>query len=382
MLRLLGVLLCFTGICSVPHSYIVVRLSDSDPLVPISAQFELHQPANSTRVWDCVSGLTPIEYPKGDELVVKAQSIDMNVGEVVECLGLSVRVVRSEHVPRWEGEDTTCPGLLTSTTQLERSDSGSTEYFRLAPPTSFHVFVSKPSAACIREHVQLIPPPELVFSYQNKALNSCEVDSQYLHLMTCNLTISTRGGDIISLAVGTPSILIPQYIFSVGVDALLCNCRCEILNSDSKVVREKTITYKNESRISLPPELETYHTHAPSAPLCKDLVIVICVISFFLLTVTMVTVFLLNLTRDLKRKLARATGRRCRITGMKKPPGTPDQLRPDMEYSRVHRFTNECHHYNTLSLRLSDCGKDSVITKSQTFPVYQKLCFNEQDETL
>jgi len=387
MLRLTGVggiLLCcwVCGIWSVPHYYIVVRLSDPAPLIPISAQFRLLQPSNSTRVWDCVSGLTPIEYALGEDKVVKAQSIDMSVGDVVECLGLSVRVVQSEHVPRWDGEDTTCPGLLTSTSQLERSDSGTTEYFQLAPLTQFHVFISKPSDACVTEHVQIVPSPGLSFSYKDNTVHSCLVKSKHLDLMSCNLTISTREGDIISLAVGTPRILIPRYILDVGVEELLCNSRCEILNSDTHVVREETIAYKNHSYTFLPPELETYHTPAPTDPICKDFIITICVVSFFLLLTTITTVFLLHLTRDLRRKLARATGRRSRITGMKRPPGTPDQLHPEVDYSRIHRITNECHHYNTLSLRLSDCGKESVTTKSQTFPVYQKLCFAEQDETL
>ena len=388
MFRLLGRLLCcclLSGISTVPHYYIVVRLPEQGPPVPISAQFELHQPANSTRIWDCVSGLTPIEYPNGEERVVKAQSIDMSVGDMVECLGLSVRVVQSQHVPRWEGEDTSCPGLLTSTTELERTDSDSmtTEYFKLAPLTSFHVFVSKPTDECITQHVQTVPAPELKFSYNpDKSLNSCEVNSQHLDLMTCNLTISSRDGDIISLAVGTPRIAVPQYIFTVGVEALVCQAWCEILGSDTNVIQERSITFQNQSHTSLAPELETFQTPAPADPVCKDYLVGICVVSFFLLLTTITSFLLLNLTRDLRRKLARATGRRCRITGMKKPDGSPGMLHPDVDYSRVHRITNECHHYNTLSLRLSDCGKESVTTKSQTFPVYQKLCFSEQDETL
>lgn len=68
-----------TTTVAVPHYYIIVRLSDPGPL-PVSAQFKLLQPANSTRVWDCVSGLTPITYRASQDQVCYCYS------EVLEIL--------------------------------------------------------------------------------------------------------------------------------------------------------------------------------------------------------------------------------------------------------------------------------------------------------
>lgn len=142
----------------------------------------------------------------------------MKVGSVVECLGLNVRVVESEHVPRWEGEDTSCPGLLTSTTQLERSDAESqtTEYFQLTPPTLFRVFISRPSDACVTSHVQTLPAPSLAFNLRGQQPHSCEVISANLSLVSCNLTILTPDRDVVATAVGTVNVRVPSYVWKVS----------------------------------------------------------------------------------------------------------------------------------------------------------------------
>ena len=363
-------------VTSVPHYYIVVRLSADHPQ-PISAQFKLEQPYNSSRAWDCVSGLTPIVFPSGGHgRVVKAQSIDVRVGSVVECLGLNVRVLQSVPVVRWQGEGSVCPGHITSTTQLERSDAATTEYFALNPVTTFHVFSTKPDMNCSVEEVQLIPSPSLIFHHQSNVPAMCSVLSPYLDILTCNLTVSVSNDDVIAVSIGAKSIKIPLYGWHIGIRNVNCTYQCRIHDSD--VTRTGSIISRNTSAV---PELAVYTAEDPSHPSSsgsrypRRYIIIISVLAALLFISTLITIFLINLSRDLRRKLERLSGRRCRVTGARRLlPGPPE---PDLTYSRIHQITNACHHYNTVSLRLSDSSKD--MEKSQTFPVYQKLSLNESE---
>ena len=361
-------------VLGVPHYYIVVRLSEDYPQ-PISAQFKLEQPINSSRAWDCVSGLTPIVFPSGGHgRVVKAQSIDVSVGSVVECLGLNVRVLQSIPVARWEGDGSICPGHITSTTQLERSDAATTEYFTLNPVTTFQVFSTEPDMTCSIEEVQLIPSPGLTFLHKNNVPALCSVLSPHLDILRCNMTVSVPNNDVIAFSVGAHTIKIPLYGWHVGIRNVNCAYTCRIKGSD--VTRSGNIISRNTSAV---PELAVYtaeDTSPTSARYPRRYIIIISVLAALLFMTTLTTIFLINMSRDLRRKLDRLSGRRCRVTGARRLlPGPPE---PDLTYSRIHQITNACHHYNTVSLRLSDAtAKD--IEKSQTFPVYQKLSLNNDE---
>jgi len=63
--------------------------------------------------------------------------MDLQLGSVVDCLGLHVRVVERAVVPGWQ--ETQCPGFLTSTTELERSETTTTQVgVYLAPSQSYY----------------------------------------------------------------------------------------------------------------------------------------------------------------------------------------------------------------------------------------------------
>ena len=342
-----------------PRYYIVVQLTAPSP--PVSGQFKLVSPINSSRPWDCQSGLTPITYPGGSDLIVRAQSIDMHVGGGVECLGLSVSVVERLRVQRWQGEEGDCAAPLTVTTRLERSEAGSTEYFQLAPAAPFRVFASEPSGACAAQQVEEIAPPGLRFG--GNSTEYCAVVSEHLSLITCNLTITTdTGGEVVAIAVGATSVPVPRFLASISLLSVTCTCTCAIRGTETP----RTTSLSLPLNTTQPIPVETAPVPVPSYQPSRQQRIILGTLSGFLSLFVVLSLYLLARNRALRRSLGRHTGLRSRVTGLKKH-----------QYGRVRHFTNECHHYNTLSLRLSDC-KESC-NKSQTFPVYQKLNYNEHE---
>ena len=361
-------------VLSAPPYYIIVRLPADSLDGPLSAQFQQIHNSDLTPQWNCKSGVTPLTFPH-EEHVINAKSMDMEVGSVVECLGLVVKVTVGRDVRLWLGEASECGQSLQATTrELTRTSKGVSELFRLKPETMFSVYSVEPTAECAEQSIKYVDPPKLIFKFLESAESKCSVVSNDLHVVTCNMTLTAGAKGIVAMATGTTEINVPEFIWQMEAKTIKCSCTCGIKEqfSISKNVITTSINYNNSIT-----EVEQVEEKSPTEHHAVDLnllLLILGVLSAMLLSSVVSTVFFFNLARSLKRKLNKA----------KKPlvpPKAPPSFEPPVQYSRVHRITNECHHYNTVSLELTDClGLEAGQCTGSDRPVYQKLRSTEVDE--
>jgi len=362
MFGLLLLLLCCRAALTEPRYYVVLRVPEPTQLEQLSAQFKLLQPVNSSTGWDCASGPNPIVYPAGAGHEMRAKSIDVGVGSVVECLGLQLRVVVVERATVWEGEGRECGGFLTSTTELERSEGNTTQYFQLTPTRSFHVYSTVPSGTCAPRALQYVESPDLGFSYLNNIPTTCNVLSTQLDELSCNMTITSRDDDVIATAIEATRVHIPRFIWNLKLNTVICSSVCELRdNSDTNSVpKHNSLRYNTPENPNPTPEPFSSVERPGGPENCSIYIIVTCVMTALLFISTVTAIFFMNLSRDLNRRLGRLGAR---------PPAP--SFHPDI-YRDVGSIRNECHHYNTVSLRLAECVE---VGRTQTYerPVYQKL---------
>ena len=395
--------LLFATLSSVAPSseyWVILRVQNSTGLAPTSAQFRHQLLANSTQEWECRSGANPITYPvDGGEFVMRAKSIDVEVGGyVVECLGLYVRVVVGQVVPLWEGESEQCPSYLSSTTELERTDSEGKQYFQFRPATLFHVYTSKPSKECATLEPLRVPLPRIDLKFTNDTLVKCRVLSSQLDLLTCNMTVSGPQAEIIALAVGSKEVSIPGFIWSTDIETITCSCECRIIRSYSvsDPVRKAKMDFiwrvnSNDSRSfntqGKQPET-TYPRHwnldqsKPESELdCKNYLIVICGLCAILVVVTVAMIFFVVKNNNLRKRLDRLMRARSYRPRPRPTPPKNDSAKPFDCYNHLHHMSSECHHYNTVCLKVAE------LQKHVKPAVYQRLRFesgepNEESATV
>ena len=366
------VLFFLTLTSSTPHYYIIVRLLPSTADDPLSAQFKQIHSAEDSPEWECKSGLTPITYPSGSEEQVQAKSMDLVVGSEVECLSLVVRVLVGKEVSLWEGDVSSCEkGFMTTTTELSRTEDGIAMFFKLIPDTFFSVYTSDPGVDCAKQVFKYINSPKLAF--ENESILRCVVISNEVSHISCNMTISTSVDDVMALATSTTEIVVPTFVWKINVQTIICSCSCRIKEaySASDTVRAVSLNFTDPthflSDVLQPDEFqlpEQQHLTPTNVILLS-----VGVLSALLLITIISTVYLAASARLLKRKLKRARECGSRHQGTSRPPPSSSIPRPPGEYSHVHRVSNTCHHYNTVSLQLSDYLPPAADMQ----PIYQKL---------
>ena len=372
-MHVLAFILCILSVTkrslAAPRYFIVVRLSPDSFNRPLSAQFKQLHGTDQTPEWDCKSGVTPLTFPQSyGEQVINAKSMDVGVGSEVECLRLVVSVVAGKEVRLWQWETSSCgQNLQATTTELTRKKDGVSESFKLQPVTLFSVYSVQPSAECMNQSIKYVDPPKLRFKFLKTDHSKCSVLSNDLNVVTCNMTISAGSKGVVAMATGTTEINVPEFIWQMEAKTIKCSCTCGIKEefSISRTVITTSLNYNNS--ISEVDAEDVPYQEEQKIDL-NLLLLILGVLSAMLLSSIVSTIFFFNLARSLRRKLDKAK--------MKTPsqPKAPPSFEPPVQYSRVHRITNECHHYNTVSLELTDClGLEAGQCTGSDRPVYQKL---------
>ena len=198
--------------------FIVLRVANlSDfALSKTSALFELTEPVNKTKTWDCKSGQNPVMY-KENEHAYRAKSIDLEDRVMLECLGFIVTVMESVRVSVWYGEETPCPGYVTTTDNLKVEEPNKTTSFEFRPNLMFDVYESRPTPECARQEVVLIQTPKVRFKFQNETVSGCYVETPRSALLVCNMSIITGEGDTVSMAMGATYIPIPRFVQTLSL---------------------------------------------------------------------------------------------------------------------------------------------------------------------
>ena len=362
------------GVLTAPPYFIIVRLPSDSFNSPLSAQFKQLYDSDKNTEWNCKSGVTPLTFPQGEK-VMNAKSMDLEVGSVVDCLGLVVTVAAGREVRLWRGETSKCDqSLQATTTELTRTQNGVSESFILLPVTVFSVYSVQPSSDCIYQSIKYVDPPKLIFKFIKTENSKCSVVSNDLSVVTCNMTISAGSKGIVAMATGTTEINVPEFIWQMDAKTIRCSCTCGIKDefSTSSTVITTSINYNNS--ISDVEDVEDGSYQEEQKVDLNLLLLILGVLSAMLLSSIVSTIFFFNLARSLKRKLNKAK---------KTPPSTktPPSFEPPVQYSRVHRITNECHHYNTVSLELRDClGLEAGKCTGSDRPIYQKLRSTDVEE--
>lgn len=403
-------------IAPTPNTYfIILRVKNTTSLEETSARFSREEQPNAKTEWECPSGPNPIIFEDPHH---QAKSIDLQNKEEVICLGLSLRVVESKEVAAWAGEEVKCPGYFTTTTQLEISENNTTVQFKMMPERGFDVYLKDPTADCVRLEAVYVDPPKVSFTFRNKTVSGCHVITQHPDQITCNMTISTGDGEVLSAATGATQINVPQFIWRVELQTIECACECRISRNSFKNSTRRDILGYALPNLPIEPAT-TSPEHFTSSPQRELFLILVIVLSSLLFFFTVTTFVFLHVSRTLKRKLKEeeavsshyssrpgsnyaatapghvpgncggsgypgsscATGHpasKCRMKG-----GSSATVPPCFEghYSTLHGFRNECHHYNTVSLRLTDCLELSRSKgDSADKAVYQKLHYNKETD--
>lgn len=381
-----------------PHHYIVLRVANLTNLWTTSAVFELTEPKNETRPWDCESGPNPISYNSTrPSYATRAKSIDLERRTKVKCLGFTVLLVEKRWVSTWIGDQPKCQGLEGSTSNYEvpaAKEADINLVFKFIPKLEFDVYNEEPSAECAKHDIVLVQPPRVSFTFTNGTLSGCEVISFQADLLYCNMSISMDNGDVVSMATGATKVYIPQFVTKIPVLQIECKCQCNIKsNETSSGARTDSVVYNG----AIHQQNETITTE-PSLLSSDDnsavILILVYVLAFLFVVSTIMTIVFLHVSRRLHKRLHKVLGdqrtvltetacghpaSRCRL---REPRAASSATAPpacyEGHYSTLHRFRNECHHYNTVSLRLSDCIE--LGRKVEEKPIYQKLNFNEIEE--
>ena len=370
------------------HHFIVLRADNITSLSQTSALFELTEPINNTQPWNCKSGQNPVMF-KNDVLATRAKSIDLEQRVELECLGFSVLVMESERVSVWYGDETPCQGFMMTTDNLLVDDSNTTISFKFVPNLLFDVYEEEPTDECARQETMLIRTPRVAFTFENDTVSACHVESPRSTLLVCNMSIITGEGDVVSMATGATYISIPKFVQKMSMTQIECACECRISSNNSFSTTRKDIlgfTPKalNETVTTAPSELLTSKGNS------HIILILVYVLAFLFFVSTIMTIVFLHVSRRLHKRLHRVLGEQrkvlsgacghpasqCRMSQRVTGSATAPPNCYDGHYSTLHRIRNECHHYNTVSLRLSDCIE--LRKDADEKPVYQKLNYNDK----
>eukprot|EP00116_Pleurobrachia_bachei_P004897 sb/3465159/ len=354
--------------------YVILRLPN-DPQ-QYSAQFKQIQLTDTPVPWSCQSGNNPITYID-NALPITARSIDIEEGRDATCLGVVVRVVRATQYWLWRGEDGQCPGFMTSTTSLRQTDSLTRVEMMIKPLTEFQVYTTPPSEECASRQPTHLNPPTVSFSRNGSIPVSCAVVTERPDLLSCNISIlAGTTNEAIAVATRAKTILVPQFVKKSRLRSVTCQYTCRIredLESSGTVVGDMV-----EFNLSSPPDLPSPSTpeltQRSSTTAVRDtqwLVILLYILAVLLLISIITTAVLCHISRALRRRLRHHT----RYTKPPPPPLEPVALRKQHQqmqwgntapagYNLSHYSTlndtynrtgcNQCTHYNTVSLRLSE----------------------------
>eukprot|EP00116_Pleurobrachia_bachei_P002740 sb/3463002/ len=209
--------------------FIVLQLPET---TSVSAQFRLT--GADSEGWDCPSAVHPITYPLGNGETTKAASLEMEVGGVVDCLGLGVRVVEKLTVERWKGEGSPCQQRSNEMTELEINSYRSTISFTFVPNVPFRVYFTEPTPECVTMDTVFVDRPELEFSYpiNNISLlpNDCHVNG-WVPGMDCNMTVRVSN-QVVSTGTRVTSLSIPDLIWGFGnLTNVTCHSMCSLSTS-------------------------------------------------------------------------------------------------------------------------------------------------------
>lgn len=365
--------------------FIVLRVSNLTALSQTSAVFELTEPKDQIKAWNCKSGQNPVMF-KNDKFATRAKSIDLEQRVALECLGFVVTVMESERVSVWYGEETPCPGYMTTTDNHEVEEPNKTISFKFMPNLPFDVYEEHPTAECARQEVVLIQTPKVKFKFENETVSGCFVETPRSSLLVCNMSIITGEGDTVSIAMGATYIPIPRFVQTMETSQIECVCECQISsNSSYSTTRRDSlgfVPYASNLTVTTAPELLTSKGNS------QIILILVYVLAFLFFISTIMTIVFLHVSRRLHKRLHRVLGEQrkvlngacghpasqCRMSQRVNGSATAPPHCFDTHYSTLHRIRNECHHYNTVSLRLSDCIELRKETDDK--PVYQKLNYN------
>jgi hypothetical protein len=328
-------------------------------------------------------------FKKGDHHETRAKSIDLEQRTELECLGFRVQVLESERVSVWYGDETPCSGFLKTTDNLVHEvDANETIALKFIPNLLFDVYTQAPSDECARQETVLIRTPRVNFLFENGTVSGCHVVSPQSSLLVCNMSIIVGEEDVVSMATGATFISIPKFVQTMSTSQIECTCECRISsNSSYSTTRKDTLPFT-------PKNLNETITTAPELLSSKDnsqiILILVYVLACLFFVSTIMTIVFLHVSRRLHKRLHRVLGEQrkvlsgacshpasqCRMSQRITGSATAPPRCFDGHYSTLHRIRNECHHYNTVSLRLSDCIELRKDTDDK--PVYQKLNYNDK----
>ena len=371
------------------HHFIVLRVDNITALSQTSALFELTEPINDTNPWNCKSGARPVMFKNDAEATrTRAKSIDLVEEVDLECLGFTVQVMESERVSVWYGDETPCPGFMQTTDNLEVEEANKNISFKFMPSLAFDVYKDTPTDECARQETVLIRTPRVNFTFENGTVSGCYVVSPKSTLLVCNMSIITGEGDVVSMATGATFISIPKFVQTMSTSQIECTCECRISSNNTySTTRKDTLPFTpraiNET-VTTAPELLTSKGNS------HIILILVYVLAFLFFVSTIMTIVFLHVSRRLHKRLHRVLGEQrkvlsgacghpasqCRMSQRVTGSATAPPRCYDGHYSTLHRIRNECHHYNTVSLRLSDCIE--LRKDADDKPVYQKLNYNDK----
>ncbi|KAL5263004.1 hypothetical protein ACHWQZ_G008425 [Mnemiopsis leidyi] len=373
--------------------YIVLRVDNITALSQTSALFERTEPINNTEIWNCKSGPNPVKFTNADSITrTRAKSIDLEQRVELECLGIRVLVREKKRVSVWYGDESPCPGFMQTTDNLvqEGENANITISFKFIPNLLFDVYNKAPTEDCAKQETVLIRTPRVNFVLENGTVSGCRVESPTAALLVCNMSIITGEGDVVSMATGATFISIPKFVQTMSTSRIDCTCECRISsNTTYSTTRKDTLpftprTHDNTSVTTAPAELLTNKGNS------HIILILVYVLAFLFFVSTVMTIVFLHVSRRLHKRLHRVLGEQrkvlsgacshpasqCRMSQRVTGSATAPPRCFDGHYSTLHRIRNECHHYNTVSLRLSDCIE--LRKDADDKPVYQKLNYNDK----
>ena len=373
--------------------YIVLRVENITALSQTSALFERTEPINNTQAWACKSGPNPVKFTNPDSVTrTRAKSIDLEQRVELDCLGITVLVREKERVSVWYGDESPCPGFMQTTDNLvqEGENTNITISFKFIPNLLFDVYNEAPTEDCAKQETVLIRTPRVSFVFENGTVSGCRVVSPTATLLVCNMSIIAGEGDVVSMATGATFISIPKFVQTMSTPKIECTCECRISSNTSySTTRKDTLPFtprapNNTLVTTAPAELLTTKGNS------HIILILVYVLAFLFFVSTVMTIVFLHVSRRLHKRLHRVLGEQrkvlsgacshpasqCRMSQRVSGSATAPPRCFDGHYSTLHRIRNECHHYNTVSLRLSDCIE--LRKDADDKPIYQKLNYNDK----
>lgn len=390
-----------------PTKYVILRVKDPATFQTTSAQFKLRQSANMPEeAWNCMDGPNPISYTVNRTMRMRARSIDVKVGKSVECLGIRVSAVVGRLIPVWQGDAIHCPGLLTTSSDLEEKTYSTTIYFEFKPATQFQVYSSEPSAECASLEYQNVEHPRIKLRSVGRVLTSCSVVGEQLHLLSCNMTV-TAGRDLIAVAEDRKDIQVPGFIWKTDLNLITCKCECRIKGMREAATRtasanftrsdvgnqEYSINNGDNDEDGYPSFSASNTPKRPTDSTNDKLLAVILSLSIMVVMMIIVSIFLFVTTRDLRIRLKKVRQDTIAAAGgysfrnvsklphyaTAPPGGRMDTGRMESDiYSSLHCSHNDCRFYNHTNVKLPDFHLRPATYERPQIPLYHKISLSEE----